>query len=216
MKKTVTYVLSCFLFLGLSIGNTIELEDLPSPYNTVKLMPYRHHGWHANHGSLSHLINTFNVQTIIEVGSWMGVSTLDMANMLPSNGKIYAVDTWDGSPNETHDPEMLRTLYDQFLSNVIHQNQTHKIIPIRLESTVAAKEIGVIPDLIYIDATHTYEANYADLNAWFPLVQGHGILCGDDLQWGDKGVERAVYQFAKEKNLTVHTNGWFWWLKENE
>ncbi len=24
---------------------------------------------------------------------------------------------------------------------------------------------------------------YADLNAWYPLVKGHGILCGDDLEF---------------------------------
>ena len=41
----------------------------------------------------------------------------------------------------------------------------------------------VQPDLIYIDATHDFNNVYLDLGVWFPLVKGHGTLCGDDYFW---------------------------------
>ena len=212
------FVVRCFFLYFILFSWTSGFADsvnpnLPAPYDEALLLPYSPEGWYLNHGPLARLIKKFNVQTVIEVGSWMGLSTIDIARMLPENGKVYAVDTWEGSPDEQHHPQTLANLYNQFLSNVIHTQLTHKIIPVRMESTQAAKVLSVKPDLIYIDATHTYKACYADLRAWYPYVKDSGILCGDDLRWGDCGVEKAVRQFAAENNLVVRDNGWFWWLE---
>ncbi len=208
MMRYVTLVCSFML-----VGSDMLANELPAPYQDVNLMSYRPDGWYGNHEAISALVRRFGVKTIVEVGSWMGASTLDMAQMVPPDGKIYAVDTWNGSPNETHDSQILNSLYDQFLSNMIHAQVADKVIPIRMESLQAAAIFTESPDLIYIDATHTYEACYADLTAWYPHVKGHGIICGDDLRWGDCGVERAVRQFARENRLRVYDNGWFWWLE---
>jgi predicted O-methyltransferase YrrM len=191
----------------------LSSQELLPPYDDVKLMPYNPHGWHMTHEPLSQLIQRYNVRTVIEVGSWMGLSTMDIARMIPSNGKVYAVDTWKGSPNESHDPHILATLYDQFLSNMIHAKVANKVIPIRMESTEAARVITEQADLIYIDATHTYDACYADLKAWYPHLSPQGVICGDDLYWGDAGVSRAVRQFAGEHRLYVREFGGFWWLE---
>lgn len=37
----------------------------------------------------------YQINTIIELGSWLGSSTALMARYLPEGGKIYAVDTFD-------------------------------------------------------------------------------------------------------------------------
>jgi hypothetical protein len=205
-----------FLFCFTTLLCKIHSQELPPPYTQANLMPYNPHGWYSNHEPLANLIKRFNVRTIVEVGSWMGVSTIDLARMVPAGGKVYAVDTWKGSPNELawFDPLILATLYDQFLSNMIHAQVTDRVIPIRMESTEAAKHFDVQADLIYIDATHTYEACYADLKAWYPHLSPGGVICGDDLRWGDAGVERAVRQFAVERNLRMYDSGWFWWLEK--
>jgi hypothetical protein len=46
--------------------------------------------------------------------------------------------------------------------------------------------------MIYIDATHNYDEASKDLALWYPFIKGHGIICGDDFNWGDGGVGRAV------------------------
>jgi hypothetical protein len=57
---------------------------------------------------------------------------------------------------------------------------------------------------------------YNDISLYFPLVKGHGIMCGDDWGWGDLGVQRAVKRFALENNLSISLYGnWFWVLNEN-
>ncbi len=196
-------------------ADSTNLSELPEPYRSAKLMRFNNHGWYTNGPEIEKLIKSRHVKIIIEIGAWMGASTRHMASLIPDDGKIYAVDTWEGSPNEEHDPKILETLYDQFLSNVIHLGLTHKIIPVRMESSTAANTLRISPDLIYLDATHTYEAVLEDLYLWFPFVKGHGIICGDDWIWGeDSGVGQAVTQFAKENNLNVYTNNRFWYLTE--
>jgi predicted O-methyltransferase YrrM len=205
------FLLNSFLLISPLLA--IDLSTLPDPYNSVNLMPFNSHGWHGNGAQLLAIIRTKRVKTIVEVGSWMGLSTRDMAAMLPEGGVIYAVDTWNGSPNEVHDPQILSTLYDQFLSNVIRAGLTHKIIPIRMDSQEAAATLTVCPDLVYIDATHTYEAISKDIESWWPFVRGHGTLCGDD--WATSpGVRQAVMEFAKENDLLVEATGNFWCFHE--
>lgn len=192
----------------------LDLSALPEPYSSVHFLPYNPHGWYNNKNEIEELVKARNVEVIIEVGCWMGLSTRHMAKIVPPHGKIYAVDTWLGSPNEVHDARTLELLYDQFLSNVIHEGLWEKIIPIRMDSLTAAQTLDVMADLIYIDATHEYNAALADCRAWYPHVKVGGILCGDDWAWGDGGVGRAVIQFAQENYLIYHTNGWFWFIEK--
>jgi hypothetical protein len=169
----------------------------------------------GNRVNIEKLIKKRQVKVVVEVGSWLGASTRHIANMLPEDGVVYAVDHWLGSPNEDNSAYDIPNLYTQFLSNVIHTNLTHKIIPLRMSSLEAAKTFTVKPDLIYLDATHDFENVYADLQTWFPFVKGHGILCGDDYYWKDD-LKRAVDLFAEENNLVVHDMGWFWYYEEKD
>ena len=193
---------------------------LPPPYDSVDLLPFNSHGWmlDSNRVGLEKLIHTRRVKIVVEVGSWLGTSTRHIASNLPEGGVVYAIDHWLGSP-EHQDMEELPNLYRQFLSNLIHANLTHKIIPLRMSSLEAAKTLEVIPDLVYVDAGHDFDSVYSDLQAWFPFVKGHGILCGDDYYWGaveDLPVKRAVDLFAKENNLIVRDMGWFWYYEEKD
>lgn len=191
-------------------------QPLPKPYNELKqILPYDDHGWYANKKPIKQLIGDHNIKVVIEVGSWLGKSTRHIAQLLPRNGKVYAVDHWQGSlehqPGRSPHCKDLSLLYDQFLSNVIHAKLTHKIIPVRMSSVEAEKYLSnVVPDLIYIDASHEFEPVYQDLTIWFPHVKGHGILCGDD--WQFPAVQQAVEKFAKENNLAIKIKSPFWRL----
>jgi len=65
-------------------------------------------------------------------------------------------------------------------------------------------------DIVYLDASHDTISVYNDMCAWYPFVEGHGILCGDDWTW--KSVRKAVKKFAEKKHLKVHSSGNFWYL----
>jgi len=217
MKKLST-LLCALSFLTVPLLS----NELPAPYDTVEVLPFNPQGWYINGPSMEWLIRRGNVKVIIEVGSWLGLSTRHLAKTIPEDGVVYAVDHWQGSPNEDNSPFDIPNLYRQFLSNVIHENLTHKIIPVRMASLQASQTLKVQPDLIYLDGTHDFNNVMLDLILWYPLVKDHGIMCGDDYFWGDdpsRGggpVKRAVDTFARENNLTVRHDGkWMWYLERN-
>ncbi len=214
-------ILCFFVFFLFSINNVHAHKrerrhrvELPEPYRSVKLRSFDSGGWYVNRAQMQNLFQNHQINTVIEVGCWLGLSTRHIASLLPPGGKLYAIDHWQGSDEHQH-LQHLSTLYDQFLSNVIHARLTDKIVPIRMSSIEASYLIGmmgVMPDLIYIDASHDTESVLADLNAWYPFIKGHGILCGDDWDWPT--VRTAVEIFAAEQQLMIETSGRFWRLTE--
>lgn len=205
MKRICLFLLMLF---SIYFDRVQAKLSLPYPYDTVELLPYNPQGWYGNARAIEQLFNEKKPMVVIEVGCWMGVSTMHIASLLPAGGVVYAVDHWLGSikhqPGQPFWNPILPKLYNQFLSNVIHRNLCDKITPLRMSSLEASQVLTELKaDFVYIDASHDYESVYADLNAWYPLVKGHGILCGDDFP--HPPIQKAVYQFAQEQGLRVLT-----------
>lgn len=197
-------------------------KDIPEPYLSVKqLLPeYPFCAWYTNKDQIQDIFDNNDIRLVIEVGSWLGGgSTRHMGELLKKRqGTLYAVDTWLGNktqqPKGIHFQPILPQANEQFLSNMIHWDLTDIVVPCKMKSLDAAKVLKLQPDLIYIDAEHTFEAVYADLNAWYPFVKDRGIMCGDD--WGWRPVSGAVRKFAAENNLTIEFSGNFWRLLRKE
>ena len=140
-------------------------------------------GYLATVGNKSH--------TIVEIGSWKGRSTLAFG--LNTTGVVFAVDTWQGRLEHDAAIGMDQEFLNDFLNNT---QDLWNVIPIPVESVKAAiifGFLGVRFDVIFIDATHTYEACSADIKAWRPLLKDTGILCGHDYSHKDwPGVKQAV------------------------
>lgn len=135
---------------------------------------------------------------VLEVGAWTGFSALTWAHAIGSlvrtGGTVTCIDTW--APYHTAaDLERAEVIYrdmdrlarnglayDLFLHNIRCGPPGVTIEPLRGHS---AEVLRSLPresiDLIYIDASHMYEAVNADLDAAIPLIRQGGILCGDDL-----------------------------------
>lgn len=209
------FLLALPCFVRAATLNQILPDPYPQVYENAIVLPFNSHGWYANAVVLEKLIKANDVKNIIEVGSWLGTSTRHMAKLIPDDGKVFAVDHWQGSVEhfQMHQvKDWIPTLYNQFLSNVIHEKLTNKIIPVRMDSLTAAaklKKLDIQIDLIYIDAAHDFESVYKDLVAWYPYVW-RGIFCGDDWHIGD--VQNAVKRFASEHDLKVFSEGNFWML----
>jgi predicted O-methyltransferase YrrM len=78
----------------------------------------------------------------------------------------------------------------------------HKINPIRLSSTDAAKVFNKKIDFLFIDADHTYDAVYNDIMNWYPKLSKKGVICGDDWHW--LNVRAAVVDAAAVLNISVN------------
>lgn len=201
-------------------------DSMPEPYRSVSLLKPDWHGWFSgpNRAMIEQFIRTQNPKVILEVGTWLGNSAIFMAHLLAEDGKLYAVDHWQGSIEHDTMPDAkirLKTLYQQFLSNVVYAGMANKIVPLRMSSLEAARSISVQPDLIYLDGAHSEEDIYNDILAWYPKLNKGGILCGDDYAWGDaqigyikNGIERAARILGLGKPTIVENIFWYFPVKQ--
>jgi predicted O-methyltransferase YrrM len=190
---------------------------LPEPYNSVDLLPFDAHGWLAleNRRNLKRFIKSKSPKKVVELGSWLGASARLMGSLLPSDAKLYCVDTWLGTHVHQAEPfykGKLPTLYQQFLSNVIHAKLTDIIVPLRMTTREAVDHIDDGIDLIYVDADHSKEGAYNDIMDWYPKLSEGGIICGDDYAHDHPGVIAATHLAKKELGCQLRNDKRFWWF----
>jgi hypothetical protein len=162
---------------------------------------------------VSGISRQYRSQTIVEIGSWAGMTALTMASVFPGN--IYCVDTWQGTPGEPtrgvveyFGPEHA---FQTFCRNV-GSRLFRGIYPCRGTSLQWAAVWPIKAALVFIDAQHDYESVKADILAWRPHVEPGGILCGHDYWDHYIGVGRAVEELIPAAEL--HKSGAsVWWTK---
>lgn len=151
-----------------------------------------------------------DAKIILELGSFMGRSTRFLLEHAPQ-ATVVAVDHWHGSGDMQNDAEvvaMLPRLYETFLSECWPWRG--RIVPVRQTTLDGLREIaaaGIVPDAIYLDADHTYEAVRTDVTLIRELFP-HAPLIGDDWDW--PGVQQAVREAAERLQLKIETHGVGW------
>lgn len=156
--------------------------------------------WYSNGPILDRLIREYQMKNLVVVGSSLGATTLHLGELVPFDGKVFAVDSWSDESQ-----------FQQFLSNVTHAELTGYIVPVRMDHLRAANEIKKLDlpiDLIYLDAPSDYFSMFHVLRAWFPYARKRSHLCGSG--WNNSEAQKAIIQFALENNQIVHHEGGFW------
>ena len=101
---------------------------------------------------------------------------------------------------------------------MIKTGHTDRIVPFPNTIDVGAEyfqSIGLTDvDLLSIDAAHTFEAVYADIRNWWPLVRRGGTVFGDDFIPEYPGVEQAVTRFCREHGLPFETDREKWIIRK--
>lgn len=161
--------------------------------------------------------------TIVEIGSWVGKSTLYMAELIeyfldkkvsPETKSIKFINIdpfvadvtinniggyeWNESTAGTK-----QAAKEAFYNNI----KTHKkFIETREEYSPSAAESfeNESIDCVWVDALHDYDSVLKDLTAWYPKVKKGGILGGHDFNYDFGGVPKAVHDFCV-KNALAYT-----------
>lgn len=221
VRYTIRIVVRLFFFIPILVS-AAGSPLLPDPYSQVShLYPFDDFGWFREQKQqvIKKLLEEKEARVVVELGSFLGKSTRFIASHLPAQGRIYAVDHWLGSPEHQSPGRVdvypkLSTLYERFLSNVIHAGLCDKVIPVQATTKEALLFIEEEPDLVFVDASHEYEEVLVDLENWYERLKDGGILCGDDWAWGgpDYPVKRAVQDFATRHHLQCFVDGAIWWM----
>jgi predicted O-methyltransferase YrrM len=176
-------------------------------------------GWGSEHQFFDAIIKAVRPTTILEIGTWKGMSAMHMAKVCRSlslNTEIVCIDTWLGSSEHTLVPQYYNSLkhvngypsvYYTFMKNVLYQGLQDYITPFAIASESAAlvlKQFEARADLIYIDAAHEYDAVYRDAEAFWPLLSDRGIMLFDDYGYSD--VTKATCAFAAAKGVALYAS----------
>ena len=185
-----------------------ELSKLfPYPQRNTAVASCKH-GW-LRAGTMAALRAHLGPGTrvVVELGSWMGKSTRYIAKCAPG-ASVIAVDHWCGSAEHHLQPvwrAMLPELYETFVVNCWKYRE--RIIPLRM-STLGGMELiaslGIVPDLVYIDAGHDTKSVLDDISMALSLFP-NARLVGDDF-------DAPCVEAAVKRSLIVYAhNRTAWW-----
>lgn len=216
------------------MGEPIGLSNLRKMYPWPKVRPehsegvVNEDGWAIGWPLPENIIGSNlsgETRLIVELGTWLGNSARFMLKHAP-NATIICIDHWRGSPEHNGYKSTLKclpTLYEDFLS--ICWEERDRLIPMR-ETTLAGmwivSELGLVPDVVYIDAAHDYESVLADIktaDSLFPKATiigddylGAAIAKDDEIVDIDYGVRRAVNHYIYDHGCDLRCTGRGWQL----
>lgn len=144
----------------------------------------------------------------VEIGSYLGCSSILMASILPPASMIYAHDIWVDTTNgetleeEGDPPKEIDNYFYKFYDNIRNRGLEKNVIPIRGNSayTLGIHHIGSIT-MGFIDGDHSYQGVMRDLKSIYPLVKSGGIILVHDViksNWRVNPAGQAIIDFCSE------------------
>ncbi len=123
---------------------------------------------------LDRLIDEYDIRSVIEVGTFVGLSACFFAERVD---QVTCVDTFDAVGSATFNPvgvHIIENQYRTFLENTVVYPHIRSIVLPSLE----AATLDLVADMVYLDADHTFDAVVADIEAWTPHART--LIVGDD------------------------------------
>jgi predicted O-methyltransferase YrrM len=146
---------------------------------------------------------------IVEIGSWMGLSTAWLAAGSKAAGRerVHAVDVFDGGPM-LKELDVIRsegTTYHRFTENLEGLGLFDHVEPVVAESSAAAQRWtqGAIR-LLFIDGDHRYPAVRQDFDLWSAHVAVGGLIVLDDVSEGYPGVVQLFNEVLADAKHWQH------------
>jgi predicted O-methyltransferase YrrM len=143
---------------------------------------------------------------VIEVGSWEGKSTIQIANFFYPQ-TVEVIDLW--GPDSRITKEVVerggRDVFETFRRNMDAETKgNYRVHRMNWRDYLFVDPIR----FIFIDADHSYSEVRDGINAVKHLIVSGGVIAGDDIQL--KSVRDAVRDSLGSPAMT---NGKVWWMK---
>ncbi len=202
MKKYLGNIfISSAIFAGASL-----YADLSQPYASIHNLPPTPYFVQDGY-TIYNFVSTNNAAVVIDVESQDGGVARYLAGQaanLPSLQQIYSVNMWQSCDRSQ------KQLFRRFLSNVIQENTTQLITPVRMSSSEAAISLNVKADLISLVGANDQQSIYNDILGWYPHLSDTGVMCGNN--WYEPSVQIGVTKAALMLDVPVQVNDTTWYL----
>jgi predicted O-methyltransferase YrrM len=145
----------------------------------------------------------------VEIGSYLGASTLMIAKGLKNSSKLICIDTWKNDA-------MSEGNWDSF--NLFKKNTLSVKNKLELIRSSSIKAVNYLIedeiDFLFIDGDHSYDAVKSDFDIWFPKLKGGGLIIMHDCGWAE-GVIRVINQdiLPNVMKSKTHSNIFWGWKK---
>ena len=133
------------------------------------------------------IIKISNINKILEIGTFTGLSTLSMSLALPKNGKLIALDK----------NEKTSDIAIKFFEKAKQENKIQIVKKPALESLNDLKKNNDKFDLVFIDADKENYKNYYELS--LELIGTNGLIIVDNVLWHGEVVNKN----NKDKLTTI-------------
>ncbi len=141
-----------------------------------------------------------------EIGVWYGRNARIMNEQLNIE-KLFLIDNYADTIINDFNKEKIESYAHK-------RNNKGNEVWIRKKSENAIEDIEML-DFLYIDGNHDYEYVKKDLELYWDKIEHGGIIAGHDIQ--EKGVSRAVIEFANERSLKIRFGERRdWWIIKGE
>lgn len=131
----------------------------------------------------NYVSSNIDVKIALEVGSYVGESTVTFAKNFKNLEVLYAVDPYDLNFNSDNlfDSKNLKIIEEEFYKNI---KQYPTIKHIKKDSETASKDFKDESfDFIYIDGCHAFKCVHDDINYWKSKVKKTGYMAFHDVDW---------------------------------
>lgn len=156
------------------------------------------------------IIESREIKTIIEVGTFLGRSTAFFAS---KGCRVHCIDPFKAwpegiengavAPNESFLMDFRENMNDLGIADQV------TFMPVSSNTADYVMSRQIIDDMVYIDGEHTYEAVKHDISLY--LKRAKKIICGDDYDHNWPGVMKAVDELLPDR--LVEGNIWYYDIK---
>ncbi|MFN3214185.1 MAG: hypothetical protein ACE37M_13860 [Henriciella sp.] len=210
-----------------------KLDATQTRPNIEGIAPYRYTLDGGGRHAVQQLIDENNAKLLLEVGVYLGGSCYEWLGH-SDELHVIGVDTWSDAYNARADLTRYREIntscfryiddIDAFIESTVEHgfyasalanlsvfgDRFHPYRGHAPEALFEIRDLGVEPDIIYIDSAK----DRINLNAAYECFP-NAKLCGDDWTWGASlghPMQEAVNGFAEENGFKVRASGATWVL----
>lgn len=125
---------------------------------------------------------------VLEIGAWLGRTTILFSKLLQGTGSLYVIDNWHGtdfwgSRQARNEASKVPDYFYTFCQNIKKAGFYSEVNILNMSSQEAAsllKDGGF--DIVYLDADHRYQSVKRDILNWYPKLKPDGLFIGHDLE----------------------------------
>jgi len=122
---------------------------------------------------------------VLEIGAWLGRTTILFMELIQGYGSLYVVDNWHGTDFWNHEVESAK-VFDYFYLYCINIKEKGFYEDVKIINMSSSQACEIVKDdffdIIFLDADHRYQSVKSDIFNWYPKLKEGGLFIGHDCE----------------------------------